>query len=220
MRAWKTFLAAAIALLAAMSCASPPRYVNPQHHEPETVSIWVDQRSGLSLEGALAGCALWNEEDVRCVAAPNPLQADVVVVLDAHPCTPGADGAVILAHADSATVIGVRLDCFYGPDTAPATEFNAEEYRLVLAHEIGHELGIWQHVPLKCDEKDHPPKKMPDGRLVCGPAIMNPDIDMDVKALTPADDMAFALRDKHYTVLPKQSDQSVVRGCTYKMNVR
>jgi hypothetical protein len=222
MRAVLMFFFLAIALCVT-SCAGIPRYVNPQHHEPVTISVWVDQHAGLPLDLTLAGCNLWNEEDIRCVAAPNPLEADVVVVVDAHPCSPDKDGKVILAHADSASVIGVVVDCFYGPQGSQA-DMDHDEYRLVLGHEIGHELGIWEHVPLKCDGKDKPdgknpaPKKMPDGTAVCGQALMNPTYDPDVKALTPMDHLAFQLRNHDYNVLPgsdKKSMPASASACTF-----
>ena len=116
---------------------------------------------------------------------------------------------MILATASPSNVIDVSLDCFYDANGS----FDAEEYRLVLAHEFGHQFGIWDHVPRKCDDKA---KTLPDGRRVCGTAIMNPDYDSDVPYLTPVDDLAFAVRDRQTNVLERRA----AKPCTYEKKVR
>ncbi len=193
----------ALALLPFVACSNvpPPRYVNPQHGKPTTVTVWLDPRTGLPPQDTLAGCNYWNETDVRCVLTHNVVESDVAIIADDHPCSPNEKGSYDIAFASPARVISVRIDCFY--DTSRVAGFDAEEYRSVIAHEVGHEIGIWDHVPHSCEKPEE--KAKPPASRLCGDAIMNPSYDPRVSYLTPADAVAFARRDRHYTVVPPRA---------------
>jgi hypothetical protein len=195
-----------LALIASLYCAAcavraPPRYVSSQHAAPKVLAVWLDPKAGLPPDDTLAGCNYWNEMDVRCVLTANVVEADIVIVSDDHPCAPNEKGRSEVAFASPARVISVRLDCYY--DTARVEGFDAEQYRSVIAHEVGHEIGIWDHVPLECDDKAE--KAKPEAMRRCGQAIMNPVYDPKVSYLTFADAVAFAQRDRGFTVVPRRS---------------
>ncbi len=193
---------AVMTVLFCTACDSPPaRYVNAHHGSQAVVAIWLDPKAGLPPEDTLVGCNYWNEMDVRCVMAKNLVEADVVIMSDDHPCSPNGDGTMDIAYASSYRVISVRVDCFY--DTKRVTGFDGDEYRSVIAHEIGHELGIWDHVPLACDKKSE--QSGAEGARRCGRAIMNPVYDKKVLYLTQADGVAFDQRDSSHTVLPPRA---------------
>lgn len=191
-----------LAALPLLACGNglPARFVSPQHGQQSMVTVWLDPRAGLSSGDTLSGCNYWNELDVTCRMTPNIVEADVVVIADTHPCSPNEKGSYDIAFASPARVISVRLDCFY--DTSRTNGFDAQEYRSVIAHEIGHEIGIWDHVSLECDKAE---SGKPALMRRCGRAIMNPSYDAEVSYLTPADAVAFAGRDREYTVVPPRS---------------
>jgi len=179
---------ACAALTAALlSCAGPVRYLR-QDPPAYSLSLWIDVRHGLlDPEDALKGCAEWRAKGVACAMAADRDSADVVISLSDAACLPDKDGYRTLAWAfrDDSHIEFVA-DCF-----RRGGGYDRGLFRSVMTHEIGHVVGIWRHVPLKCDPK------APEGSLdrsVCGIAVMNPLHDDDVDFVTVIDSLAFEAR--------------------------
>jgi len=71
--------------------------------------------------------------------------------------------------------------------------YDQKKFRAVMTHEIGHQVGIWRHVPLSCKGE---PLRHPSGALVCGSAVMNAVLDGDITYVTVIDGLAFDLRNQ------------------------
>lgn len=189
-KALAAFFLFSTSLAAAVSgCASVPRYVNPAPAYVFTVHIWVAKHQYLPDEHVLRGCELWAPKGVRCVRVSEPDHADIRVVPAPRFCFPDKEGHRTLAVAYEGGKIEVVLDCFVDEKN----KLNAKQFQAVMGHEIGHQMGIWEHVPLDCKEKH---SMHPCGKPVCGVALMNPLYDDDVTFITPSDSMAFDLRDR------------------------
>ncbi len=193
MRQAATGLFAFILFSSVVSCASIPRYVNPTARSGPRyyVHVWVEP--GLSSDDADAGCEIWSEEGVACVIVHDREYADVAVEADRRPCVPHDDGLRTLAEAYQGGRIVFYTRCFMDGGS-----FDRGQFRTVMGHEIGHEIGIWEHVPLECGDGA---LRHPDGHRICGRAIMNPLYDKDVSFMTPVDSLAFDVRDPAISVL-------------------
>jgi hypothetical protein len=73
-------------------------------------------------------------------------------------------------------------------------------FQAVMGHEVGHELGIWEHVPPDCKK----------GVTICGRALMNPTYDPDVDYITPIDALAFDARNLLYAVVTTDDRDTTV----------
>jgi hypothetical protein len=182
------FLFVSTVAAAVSGCASVPRYVNPAPSYAFTVHIWVAKHRYLPDEYVLRGCEMWAPKGVRCVRVSEPEHADITVVPADHLCFPDKQGKRTLATAYEGGKIAVVLDCFVDDKN----KLDVKQFEAVLGHEIGHQMGMWEHVPLDCKEKH---LTHPSGKPVCGVALMNPMYDADVTFITPNDSMAFDMRD-------------------------
>jgi hypothetical protein len=190
----------------------PPRSAPPP--EPLAVRIWVADHPRLPRADALAGCRVWAPVGLVCAITDDPELADIRVHALDGPCVRNEDGRRTLAVAYSE---GHRVEfntrCFMDGD-----RFDAHMFRAVMGHEIGHELGIWTHVPEDCEDGDV--RAHPAGRRVCGQAIMNPYYDKDVHFMTPIDALAFDLRDLNYAAVeivdPPPVDAPDGPSCVYR----
>ncbi len=193
MRHAATALFAAILVSFLSSCASIPRDVDPAARASPRyyVHLWV--QPGLSADDAHAGCEIWREKGVACVIVHDREYADIVVEADRRPCVPHDDGLRTLAEAYRGGRVVFYTSCFMDGGS-----FDRGEFRTVMGHEVGHELGIWEHVPLECDAKA---PRHPEGQRICGRAVMNPLYDKDVSYMTPVDGLAFDVRDPEISVL-------------------
>jgi hypothetical protein len=133
--------------------------------------------TGLAAAEVEAACDAWWPEGVSCSEAGVHPDLRITAV---PACREDEDGEVLGWHAPrgEAGRITVYLGCFDGDDDVAA----------VLAHEIGHALGIWWHVPEDCDDAGEPGTP-----AVCGPALMNP-YGTDIGAMTVADHHAWLAR--------------------------
>jgi hypothetical protein len=78
----------------------------------------------------------------------------------------------------------------------------------VVSHEIGHELGIWTHVPTDCDDPET--RTHPELGPVCGPALMNPMVHRGLRGITVLDHAAYDLRDEDHSILRLDADGGCV----------
>lgn len=167
--------------------APPP--VHPERH----VFVWVDSRSGMPAEAFLDGCATWDLVGVGCDLTEDPDAADVHIFADDSECDPDGDGSYTLAYAYCCGPIVFYSDCFLFSDGT----WDKQGIATVAAHEIGHQFGLWWHVPESCmGAPDHPT----DGP-VCGDAVMNPYYDPSTPEPNTVDTLAFDIRDTSLSVV-------------------
>ena len=212
MRRFATVLTVIFASAFSSSCGGPQRYVNPSREILYHVPVWVNPESGLSAADVMAGCEAWREKGVRCVRAATPSEATVIVESDGGACVPGESGRRTLAWASPEGVVTFRTACFLNDGLS----YDRHMFQAVAAHEFGHSIGIWEHVPESCGGK---PQTHPSGVRVCGTAVMNPYYDEDVHFLTPIDSLAFDVRDTAHSSLMDVDDSSSPRsftGCVYR----
>lgn len=193
-----------------LSCASVPRFVDPvaRGNPGFLVHVWVE--AGLSADDARAGCEIWREKGVACVMVDDPDRADIRVFADARPCVPNDDGKRTLAEAWQGGRVVFYTSCFRDGD-----DVDRHQFRAVMGHEVGHEIGVWEHVPLECGASA---PRHPSGAAICGRAIMNPLYDRDVSFMTPVDSLAFDVRDTGISVLIEVADkvpEPEGPGCVY-----
>jgi len=209
-------LACTALTLTLCACAGPVRYAR-QDPPAYSLALWVDARHALlDPADALKGCSEWLPKGVICDLAADRDSADVVIGLHEASCTADKDGYRTLALAYRAdSRIEFIADCF-----RHGGGYDRHMFRAVMTHEIGHVIGIWRHVPKKCDHR------APEGsleRAVCGIAVMNPIYDSDVAFVTVIDSLAFDARstdDSALVPLSREDDDppaDSVPTCTYRV---
>lgn len=134
--------------------------------------------TGLDPEVVEAGCDAWWPEGVVCHEADD---ADLRITAVGG-CREDEDGEVLGWHAPRGEPgrITLYLGCFERDD----------DVAMVVAHEVGHALGIGWHVAADCADAADGDASTP---AVCGPALMNA-VGTDVAAMTVADHDAFLAR--------------------------
>lgn len=187
----------AIAALAAALCGCSPAAddaprpwvpIEPLGEGMSEVVVWVQDHPFLKRGTVSDGCVVWHPEGVRCRIADDEASADVRVFADDGACVKNDDGSYTLATAYPDRVIVVRMRCFR---TAFGGGVDERKLATVMGHEIGHELGVWEHVPKTCDG---PHLTHPSDGPVCGRALMNPMYDKEVSFMTVHDHLAFEMR--------------------------
>ena len=177
-----------------------------------TLRIWIDADPRLPRAAILEGCATWRVERVTCVEVKDPALAKVRVYADDSDCSIKDDpDHVSLAWAYWGGSIRMMMRCM----PHKGAVYDPHEFHGVVAHEVGHQLGIWDHVPSSCDDKDVKIHAK-DGRKICGRAVMNPYYDPDVIAPTAVDMMAFDERDVDHSVLMGDLPRKDTPDCVYE----
>ncbi len=204
-----------VLLLAASAagCAGVQHYEGPSPTHVVTVRVWVQKHQHLPAADILYGCELWKAKGIRCVQVADRQQSHIQVIPIDRPCMSSPDGSTTLAYASSGGEIAVMTDCFVNDKAVFATK----QFRAVVGHEVGHELGIWHHVPEKCEK----------GVTICGPALMNPHNVPNIDFITPIDSLAFDARQTQDAVVEYTEGSTVVAphdhdefGCEYTTRPR
>lgn len=164
--------------------------------EMHTVTLWIQDHPALRHNTAVLGCDIWYPEGIRCAITADERSADVRVYAHDVPCMARDDGTFTLATAFGDHTIVFETQCF-GRDADGGIDAHA--YRTVMGHEVGHQLGIWAHVPETCAE---PHATHPTGGPLCGQALMNAFYDGNISFMTAMDHLAFEMRDRDASVLP------------------
>ena len=218
MRSRYAFFAFAALASASLSCAGVKRYTR---HEPARYSLllWVEDHPSLSKPDALKGCQEWAPKGVQCALAESKERADIRVTADMKACIPDEKGKRTLALAYKGGDVVFMMQCFRKSDDT----YDVHEFRAVMTHEVGHEIGVWEHVPEDCDDKEQPAIVLPDGKKVCGQAVMNPYYEEKIWFVTEIDSLAFDIRDLEYSVVtplgsdanPRERPKPAGPDCTY-----
>jgi len=211
-----------LAAWAASSCGGPQ---GPKEHRPGgpgpayTVRIWIQSDARLPRAAILAGCGKWQAERITCLEVGTPELAKIRVYADDDAChvTDPRDSAdktvhTYLAWAFQGGDIKMMMLCMPHKDAA----YDPKYFSGVVTHEVGHQLGIWDHVPLSCKDKDVKIHSG-DGRKICGKAVMNPYYDPDIDYVTDIDAMAFDERDVDYSVLVGDLPKKDTPDCVYEL---
>lgn len=173
------------------------------------LGVWIQDDPDLSVSLAIAGSDYWWEVGLCGMSAPRE-SAHIRIYGNPQPCPPGSydesgmptSWILAVAYGGQGTVV-VNTTCLarpFGPGTSP----DAEQFRVIIAHEVGHVLGVWEHVPRDCADPAGVPVHA-SGAPVCGPAVMNPYIDSSLAGLTGPDILQFDRRSVDTSVIPLAS---------------
>lgn len=186
----------------------------------KTISIWTEADPDLGDADALAGCDLWDPVCLQGAAEASESAAEVRIHALHDACVPDPNGGgYVLAISTGGGDIDVELECLrklFPPD--PDGHISRQVLKLVLGHELGHQSGMWWHVPAACDDgaaaSDFEKSLVQMG--ICGTALMNADLDPILLGITELDVEAYALRDTHASTFPQAAETE--NGCvlTYR----
>lgn len=214
-----------LAAWAASSCGSsqkPPKGHRPDAKDvPYEIGVWVEDDPRMPKNVVFKGCAAWKAKNVTCVETPSKELADIRIYADDGVCVVTDDMGTpddpkddkkrtTLAWAYSGGDIKMMMRCLTSKDGV----YDAHQFAAVVTHEVGHQLGVWEHVPYppKCESA----KTHPTGGKVCGTAVMNPYYDEKVDYVTDIDALAFDLRDPRYSVLVNDVPTKDLPDCVYR----
>ena len=196
-----------LALVAA--CGDDLRSYDLYEDDPDgskTVTLWIAPHPDIPAELARMACESWRPEGVLSALVDDPHSALIRVRPSEGECVENEDGSYPLGRAWVGGEIALEIEClrrFGGTPPARSALWP------VIAHEVGHQLGIWTHVPVDCDG----PEVMthPEGGPVCGVALMNPMVHRGLDGITVIDHYAYDLRNEDLSVLRLTADE----GCTF-----
>jgi len=175
----------------------------------------------------MEGCGYWAPKGVRCVQVSNKSLADVRVSFGHGPCMTESDerdaakrnghayaaplplkpecrgrplpkGRHIVGLEDGKGNITLSVTCMH---RVWGATLDPRKVAFLAAHEIGHALGIRDHVPAACDDPCIEYRRSPNGTPLCGPAVMNDD-GGEPDSFAPTDSAAFDLRKPGFALSP------------------
>jgi len=215
----------AFAAWAATSCGSSQK--GPKGHRPDKtdvhyeIAVWVQSDARMPKDVVFKGCAAWLSKNVTCVETASKAMADIRIYADDGKCVTKDDNGTpddpsddkkrtTLAWAYWGGDIKMMMRCLHHKDGV----YDTHQFAAVVTHEVGHQLGIWGHVPYppKCEDA----KTHPSGRKVCGTAVMNPYYNKDVDYVTEIDALAFDVRDASHSVLLSDTPTKDSPDCVYQ----
>lgn len=191
-------LAVACSLVACQEVPSPRQPDSLFSHwtgEPDqwlTLSVFTGSHALLDEEKVWEACLQWMPKGVICDQVSDRKLADVVIEATDKACETNSDGTYTIGWASSNGVTG------HITIMAACPGWDDNQLIGVLAHELGHVIGIWKHVPKSCDEEH---LTHPNGEAVCGIATMNPIHNEGLDYTTLIDGLAFDLREQQYSLL-------------------
>lgn len=189
-----------------------------------TLNIWIQPDPRLPREAVMKGCSQWKAERITCVAVDAPEKARVRIYANDDACHVQDKKDVTVWHtylawAHQGGDIKMMMGCMPHKDGA----YDPHYFAGVVTHEVGHEIGIWEHVPDVCDDKD---TKTPNpdikthaksGKKICGQAVMNEYYHDAIDYVTEIDAMAFDERELDVSVLVGDIPRKSTPGCVYEL---
>jgi hypothetical protein len=195
---WRTFSLAIIASAFA-GCGDEATLHAPPSRDPVLPSepvrppldsgdirIWLQDQRDLDPVVLYDACDIWSETGFSCVLEPDKDRAGIRIYANEGPCgDPDGDGKVILGAAYGGGNIVIETGCI---GRSWGGEPDERAMRVLLAHEIGHIIGL-PHVNPDCYAADLP--RHWSGPAICGAAVMNPAINPAVDYMTGGDWLNF-----------------------------
>ena len=200
-----TLLVLSFSLIACNDEPSIEPYAGPSDPYVGNVKLWVEDNDfNLPKEEALKGCEFWTLKGVVCELVDNEESANVWIKLDPDMPTKGT----LLAWAYNS---GLILLYPHGPTWFTDNgEIDGFAFRVIMGHEIGHTIGIREHIPRSCE----------DDAPICGRALMNGSFSRKVNFITDLDASAFDNRDpvNVMTKAPNQKPlaEETAPNCVYQ----
>jgi Zn-dependent protease with chaperone function len=185
LRSFMTGFVIVVSVFVSNSCANVYKMYADAPHDVRTVRLWLQKSEDLPRKATLEGCEFWKPEGVQCSIVEDADQASIRISLDPRPCK--SDIIFAIAHSRNDGTIALYSDCMRVRGT-----MDPNVYRATIAHEIGHQLGIWCHIPASQ-----------------GGALMNPLVHEELRGITTLDHEAYAIRDQLVRA-PGDSEQSCV----------
>lgn len=201
MRSIIPFLALLTLLTSCSSRARRARAADPTEDDPPlTLPIWIEDDPRMPKEDVLRGCQEWQAKGITCVEVAREKDGKVRVYAVDEDCVEkderGVTTRTVLARAFYGGRIKMMSRCM--TKTADGL-FNRHQLAGVVTHEIGHQLGIWDHVPRSC-EGEGVLTHTPTGTKICGIAVMNKSYNRNVVSVTEIDAMAYDARDPKWSL--------------------
>ena len=176
----RTFLCLAACLAA---CGDDTDYdlYDDDPAEIGTVTVWADPHPDVDPMFAAAACEAWRPEGIACMSVGSSQEALIRIHSYTGACEKEDDGSYVLAYAVEGGDITLIIECLrlFG-----GTPIHEDLLWPTIAHEIGHELGIWWHVD-----------------PMAGMALMNPMVHRGLYGITELDHEAFLMRDTDHSVV-------------------
>lgn len=195
--------------------------VNKDSPDPSAIRIRLVNDPLLDPLLTLEGCLMWRAQGISCRIVPDGQKADMSIVVSDIECKPLENGDIILGRAKwDQHVITIYRNCIQKGVEQRTQEDDDALYVAVVAHEIGHQLGIWEHIPEDCSE---PHLKDPVGGAICGFALMNPHVHPNLRGfITGYDVLAFSHRDTSMSSVhdDDQTTSSVSEGPDCELRAR
>ena len=188
-------------LLAACAEEMEPEYYEGEPEQYYQLDLWVEDHPDIDPEIVRLGCEAWAPEGLMCDLVEAPEEADLVVEVDTSEVCEIQDHSLFretyfLGEKTQEGLTVLHLACLQDTDTASQDDI----LRAVSAHEVGHQVGIYFHVWPDCrtvDERD--PGEA--GPPLCGPAIMNTEVNLDLFRMTVPDHQAWMSRNTTLSVI-------------------
>lgn len=212
------------AVWVSVSCGSDRK--RPRAHVPDLsdirrdVSVWVESDARMPKELIFKGCEAWKAREVFCFESASEDSADVRVYASDDKCvlndnngTPEDRSDDKLFTALALAYSGGDIKMMMGCLARAKGVYDSHQLSAVAIHEIGHQLGIWEHVPYKSACKDA--LTHPSGRKICGLAVMNRHYNAKIDYVTEIDSLAFDLRESEKSVLASHGPEESGPICVY-----
>lgn len=214
-----------ILTLTAWAASSACSMLGPKEHHPGdhttayTVHVWIQADPRIPRQAVMAGCNKWQAEKITCLEVDNPELAKIRFYADDRPCvTKDPDHHedltihTYLAWAYTGGDIKMMMQCLPHDDG----RYEPREFAAVVTHEVGHQVGIWEHVPVSCDSKKVK-KHSGDDREICGSAVMNSHYHSSTDYVTEIDALAFDERNTDFSVLVGEMPKKNTPICLYEI---
>jgi hypothetical protein len=205
-------------LFVLVACAARPALVrsarSSPYDPPRSLPIWIEADPRMPKEVVMGGCQKWKAKNITCVLVAAPEDSKIQVYADDGVCVErdekGVATSVALAWAFYGGRVTMMANCL---TKTPDGAFDSHQLGAVVTHEVGHQLGIWDHVPDSCAEEGIALHEE-TGRGICGVAVMNKRYNSRVSVITSVDAMAFDKRPPEFSLA--MSDTKKVPLCTYR----
>ncbi|MFA5853539.1 MAG: hypothetical protein WC866_00475 [Patescibacteria group bacterium] len=206
-----------VLLFTLAACAARParvRSAKPSPHDtPRTLPIWIEDDPRMPKEAVMRGCQKWKAKNITCIEVLAPEDSKIQIYADDGICVERDEKGAVTRRTLAWAFYGGRVTMMANCLTKTLDgAFDPHQLSAVVTHEVGHQLGIWDHVPGSCTEEGIAIHEE-TGRGICGVAVMNKYYNPRVSIVTVVDAMAFDERNPEFSLAI--SDMKDIPICTY-----